>query len=109
MFGAWADPQAALKNYPAVAADLHTGRTAPLGKLSGTELSVKDACNAFLTWQKEKTEGGEIGSRWFEDCRTILKELATAIGKNRSVLDLQATDFQRFRVRLTKRRVQAQA
>lgn len=101
-FGVWADPQAALENYHAVAADLHAGRTPPLGKLSGTELSVKDACKAFLTRQKEKMEAGEIGSRWFEDCRTILKEFATTIGKSRAVLELQVTDFQRFRARLTK-------
>jgi hypothetical protein len=64
---------------------------------------VKDACNAFLNWQRDKLDAGEIGPRWFEDCRSILTEFAQSVGKRCVVDDLQATDFQRYRAKLAKR------
>ena len=53
-FGTWADPKAAHDRYLALAPDLHAGRTPQPEKLTGGDLTVKDACNAFLNWQKEK-------------------------------------------------------
>lgn len=73
--------------------NLHAGRTPQPEKLSGTSPTVKDACNAFLNWQPDKLDAGEIGLRWFEDCRSILTEFAKAIGKRSVVDDLQETDF----------------
>ncbi|MCZ6654329.1 MAG: tyrosine-type recombinase/integrase [Planctomycetota bacterium] len=86
-----------------MAPDLHAGRAPQPEKLTGTGFTVKNACNAFLSWQAAKLEAGEIGGRWFEDCRCILKEFAQGVGKHRTVLDLCPADFQRYRSRLTKR------
>ena len=102
-FGVWADPQAALDRYHSVAADLHAGRSPGTEKLSGNGLTVKDVCNAFLNWQKDKLDAGEIGAMWFEDCRTILNEFARSLGKHRPADDLQPIDSQRYRAMLSKR------
>ncbi len=66
-FGVWADPEAALERYHAVAADLHAGRTPRVSMLSRPGPAVKDAGNRFLGWQKHKLNAGVIGARWFED------------------------------------------
>jgi integrase len=101
-FGIWADPTAALQRYHASAADLHAGRTTR-PTLSRDEPTVKDVCNSYLGWQKGKLDADEIGARWFEDCREIVSEFATAVGKGRVVADLRPDDFQRYRVKLAKR------
>ena len=59
--GICADPQAALDCILAVAPDLRTGRQPRQGRLSRSELTVKDECYAFLDWQKNKLDAGEIG------------------------------------------------
>jgi integrase len=102
-FGVWAEPEAALQRYHALAADLHTGRTPRASTLSHAGPTVKDACNSFLGWQKDKLDTGEIGARWFEDCRKIVREFAQAVGKERLVADLRPEDFQRYRLKLARR------
>ena len=102
-FGVWADPQTALGRYLAAAGDLHAGRLPRASTLAYSELTIKDACNHLLNWQKEKLDAGEIGARWFEDCRAILARFANVAGKNRLVSDLRPEDFQRYRARLAKR------
>ncbi len=102
-FGVWSEPQAALDRYHDVAGDLHAGRSPQKGNVATGEITVKDACNAFLTWQKDKLDVGEIGARWFEDCRSVLTEFARGVGKERIVSDLEAMDFQRHRTGLAKR------
>ena len=100
-FGVRSDPQGALRRYRDAAADPHAGR-APR-RVSSPRPTVKDACNAFLVWQQEKMEAGEIGPRWFEDCRSILTAFATAVGKKRLLADLRGEDFQRYRSSVAKR------
>lgn len=102
-FGVWADPQAALDGYLVVKDDLHAGRTPRPRTLSDSGLTIKDACNAFLSWQNDKLETGEIGARWFEDCRSIIADFARSIGRERPADDLQPLDFQHFRAKLSKR------
>jgi integrase len=102
-FGVWADPDAALKKYYAMAGDLHEGRQPRGSIVSGNAITIKTVCNEFLNWQKEKWETGEIGPRWFEDCRTIVTEFASAVGKERIVSDLRPEDFQHYRTRLAKK------
>jgi integrase len=101
-FGVWADPDAALTRYHGLAADLHAGRQASPSRVAGGGLTVKEVCNAFLNWQKEKAEAGEIGLLWFEDCRRMVSAFAQAVGKSRPVSDLCPDDFQRYRIRLAK-------
>lgn len=102
-FGVWADSDTALKRYHTLASDLHAGRQPRACSVSADDLTVKDVCNAFLGWQKDKLDAGEIGSRWFGDCRSILKLFARWVGKGRVVGDLPPEDFQRYRTRLAKR------
>jgi len=102
-FGVWADSDAALKRYHGLASDLHAGRQPRMYSVSTDDLTVKDVCNAFLGWQKDKLDAGEIGYRWFEDCRSILKLFTRWVGKGRVVGDLRPEDFQRYRTRLAKR------
>lgn len=102
-FGVWADPDAALERYHALAADLHAGRTPQASRLSHSGPTVKDVCNGFLGWQKHKLDTGEIGARWFEDCRKIVSDFAKPVGKERLVGYLRPEDFQRYRLKLAKR------
>lgn len=102
-FGVWANPAAAEKRYLTLAADLHQGRQPRSMTLAEGQLTVKGSCNRFLTWQSEKLEAGEIGARWFEDCRKILKEFASSVGTARLVDDLRPEDFQRHRMKLARR------
>ncbi|MFH1419293.1 MAG: hypothetical protein ABII12_13545 [Planctomycetota bacterium] len=102
-FGVLANPQAALDRYHAVAADLHAGRIPQHRSVPTSELTVKAVCNGFLNWQKDRMGAGEIGTRWFEDCRTIVEKFAQAVGKHRLVSDLGPEDFQRCRTELAKR------
>src|SRR5262245_7345555 len=53
----------ALKDYKAVADDLHAGQT-PRAK--GDGLTVAGLCNAFLTAKHRKLASGELGARMFE-------------------------------------------
>ena len=101
-FGIWKDPHAALDNYLSVAADLHAGRE-PRVSLSPAGLTVKDACNHFLTYQLGKVEAGEISARWFEDCRRVLDNFARCFGRQRLVSDLVPDDFVRYRQRLVSK------
>ena len=61
------------------------------------------ACNAILNWQNEKLKAEEIGGRWFEDCRCILQEFAAGLGKHCAVSSLSASDFERYRAKLSRR------
>ena len=91
-FGVRADPEAALDQYHPLAADLHAGRTPRASTLLHSGPTVKDVCNSFLGWQKVKLDTGEIGARWFEDCRKIVGAFAKAVGKGRLVTDLRPED-----------------
>jgi hypothetical protein len=57
-----------LQQYLQVAADLHAGRE-PRATVAPGAVTVKDMCNHYLTCQLNQAENGEIGHRWFEDCR----------------------------------------
>ena len=84
-FGAWADPEAALEQYHAAAADLHAGRTTRAATLSHSGLTVKDVCNSFLGSQKDVLDAGTIGARWFEGCRRIASDFERLVKKGRGV------------------------
>jgi hypothetical protein len=75
-FGVWEDPDAALQNYLRVAEALHAGRKPREESISPDALTVKHACNQFLTYQFRRAEADEIGFRWAEDCRVVLEQFA---------------------------------
>src|SRR5262249_44389470 len=84
----------ALENYKMLADDLHAGRKP---RINGDSLKVKDLCNAFLTAKKRKLDSGELGARMFQEYRETTDLLIAAFGKNRTVDDLAADDFERLR------------
>lgn len=101
-FGVWADPQEALQNYLRAAADLQAGRQPRSETITPEGITVKDACNHFLTYQLQKLETGEIGARWFQDCRSTAEHFARFLGPTRTVRDLTPDDFRQYRQKLTR-------
>ena len=101
-FGIWEEPEAALENYLRVAADLHAGREPRPSTLSAEGLTVKQLCNHYLTYQHRRSQAGEIGPRWFEDCRTVLDSFVSFAGSGRLASDLAPDDFLKYRQRLSR-------
>jgi hypothetical protein len=56
-----------------------------------------------LSYQQNKTEGGEIIPQWFDDCRRTVEDFAKFAGSNRIVLDLGPSDFERYRQKLLRK------
>jgi integrase len=101
-FGIWEEPDAALENYLRVAADLHAGREPRPSTVSAECLTVKQLCNHYLTYQHRRSQAGEIGPRWFEDCRTVLDSFVSFTGPGRLASDLAPDDFLKYRQRLSR-------
>jgi len=101
-FGVWDDPDAALERYLRVATDLHAGRELRSPTLSADAVTVKQFCNHYLTYQHRRSQSGEIGPRWFEDCRTALESLASFVGPGRLASDVSPDDFLRYRQKLLR-------
>ena len=90
------DLHTALERYRQQSADLHAGREFRVQAADG---SIKDLVNRYLAFQTGRLDAGEIGARWFEDCRRILTDFGRAVGVNRSVDDLRPDDFEKYRTR----------
>ena len=88
------DLQTALEQYRQQSADLHAGREVSVQTADG---SIKDMVNRYLAFQTGRLGAGEIGPRWFEDCRRILTDFGRAVGVNRSATDLRPDDFEKYR------------
>lgn len=101
-FGVWEDPDAALQNYLRVAADLHAGREPPSVRLPAEGVTVKQVCNHYLTYQHRRSQGGEIGHRWFEDCRRAVESFSSYVGRGRLLSDLSPNDFLRYRQKIVR-------
>jgi integrase len=84
----WED---ALKEYKAVADDLHAGQTP---RVQGDGLTVADLCNRFLTAKTRQLEAGELSLRSFGEYKQTTDMLVGAFGKTRLVDDLAADDFE---------------
>jgi hypothetical protein len=100
--GIWEEPEAALENYLRVAADLHAGREPRSSTLSAEGLTVKQLCNHYLTYQHRRSQAGEIGARWFEDCRTVLDSFVSFTGPGRLASDLAPDGFLKYRQSLSR-------
>jgi integrase len=98
-FGGWGDPEAALKRYRAVAADLEAGRRV---SISRGRLTIRDLCNRFLTNRQRSLAAGDIVERTFLDYRGTCDRIIQFFGKPREVEALRPSDFGQFRVELTK-------
>jgi integrase len=99
-FGVWQEPQIAHQNYLRVAEDLHAGRQLER-ILSPDQMTVKDICNHYLTYQLHKVDAGEISARTFDDYRRVANSFVRFIGPSKAVEDIAPEDFQKYRKKLT--------
>lgn len=90
----------ALREYKAVADDLHAGRTP---RVAGDGLTVAALCNRFLTAKLHKRDSGEIGGRSFTEYKDTTDLLVRTFGAGRLVEDLAADDFEGLRAAMAKR------
>ena len=93
-FGAWDDPDAALRKWLDSKDDLLAGRT-PRKKAG--ELTVKGLADRFLTAKNNRMAAGELNPRSYQDYVEICQRVADVFGKHRAVADLTAEDFERLR------------
>ncbi|MBK8914521.1 MAG: tyrosine-type recombinase/integrase [Phycisphaerales bacterium] len=105
-FGVWADPDTAHQNYLRIAEELHAGRE-PSPAATG-ELTIKEMGNQFLMHQMQRVETGQIGTRWFEDCRRVVRHFARSVGTARPVTSLNADDFLQYRRLIAKQGIGGQ-
>ncbi len=90
---------AALKEYNAVAEDLHAGRT-PAAKAEG--MTLHELCNRFLSSKAGLLQSAELSQRTFADYKRIATTVLEEFGPNRVVTELQPDDFERLRKSFTK-------
>src|SRR5262249_9426377 len=99
-FGPWNDPDAALKKYLAEKDALHAGRKP---RQDTGEVTVKDACNAFLNAKDGLLEAGELSPRTRADYQIVSDLVVKHLGRSRLVADLDPDDFAALRKKVAKR------
>jgi integrase len=99
-FGPWDDPDGALKSYLEQKDALHSGRTP---RPEADEVTVKEACNAFLNAKKALLDSGELSPRSWDEYKATCDLLVSRLGKNRRVDDLGPEDFASLRSHMAKR------
>jgi integrase len=98
-FGPWDDPEGAEKKYNEEKNDLHAGRV-PRQQAQGFTL-VK-LVNRFLTAKKDRLERGKMTARSFGDFYESCELVLDALGKDRLVEDVRASDFELVRQKFPK-------
>lgn len=93
------DAQTALDEYLRVKDDLLAGRK-PRQSTDG--VTVRYACNHFLTDRSYQLESGELTQRSFDDYKKAAERLVTEFGANRLLEDLGPDDFSALRAKLAK-------
>jgi integrase len=99
-FGAWDDPDAALRLYMEQRDALHAGRTP---RPDPEALTLKDVLNAFLNAKHEQVQHGEITLRTWLGYKEVANVVIAALGKKRLVIDLAPDDFMRLKSRMARR------
>ncbi len=92
--------EAGLNEYLEVKDDLHAGRT-PRPKSDGT--TIAEICNSFLAAKEDLLNSGELAGETFRDYFSTCKRIASFFGRKRSVDDLTADDFTKFRASLSRK------
>jgi integrase len=100
-FGAWHDPDGALKKYLDQKDDLHAGRK-PKEQVSAG-VTVKDLCNRFLLVKQGLVESGELTQRSWDDYKAAGAICIDEFGKGRLVADLRPEDFTTLRTKLARK------
>jgi integrase len=102
-FGSWiVDPkgEAAGELWAQQRDDLLAGRRPR--KVSEAGVTVKVACDSFLTAKEQRIASGELTRRSFDDYKATCLRIADAFGRTRVVDDLAADDFREYRAALGK-------
>jgi integrase len=94
------DPQTALEEYLRVKDDLLAGRT-PRPGTGG--LTVRYACNHFLTDRHRRLEAGDLTVSSFNDYKKTCERLIREFGATRAVDDLRPEDFAALRSSLARK------
>jgi integrase len=94
------DWQTALDEYQRDRDDLHAGR-AP--RLDQDGVTVRLACNAFLTDREHRVEAGELTNRSFVEYRKTAERVVAKFGPGRLVEDLRPEDFTSLRSDMVKK------
>jgi integrase len=88
-FGYWDDPAGALGEYQATLADVKSREIDTLSIF----LTVKDACNHFLTAKDAAVTAGKLSSRSFMEYKRTCIRVGTHFGYAARVTNLTPTDF----------------
>jgi len=99
LFGPWADPQAALDTWLVQKDDLLAGREP---RANGEGLTVRSLVAQFLESKENLVNAGELTRRHLDNYVTIGKKIVQVFGRNRLVIDLRHTDFDRLRAEFLK-------
>lgn len=78
-FGPWDDLKGALERYRAQAEDLHAGRE-PSPIVAADGLTLKEGCNLFMNFCREKLQGGGISPRTYYDYQKMLQGFLDFVG-----------------------------
>jgi len=102
-FGSWkTDPkgESAGELWAQQRDDLLAGRRPR--RVSESGVTVKLACDSFLTAKQQRVESGELTPRSFGDYKATCLRIADSFGRQRIVSDLAADDFREYRAALAK-------
>jgi integrase len=98
-FGRWDDPAGALVEYRKY---LESQSTDNVSATCGV-LTVRDACNHFLTAKKQRIASGELSERTMGEYLRMAKRFAACVGPDRAVTSLTPADFASYRAMMAKR------
>jgi hypothetical protein len=99
-FGPWADPDAALKEYPEQKDALHSGCTT---RPDPEAVTVKGVVNPFLNARRDKMNAGELSVRTWAKYKEATDLLVGQLGESRLVADLAPDNFTALKNQMTKR------
>lgn len=100
-FGAWADPDGALKRYLAEKDALHAGRKP---RPDTEAVTVKDLANSYLNTKKALLDAAELSPHTWRNYQQAAQLIVTHFGKTRVVADLGPDDFAELRAVMTKKK-----
>jgi integrase len=98
-FGPWDDPQAAMEKWLDQKDDLLMGREP---RTTGEGLTVRSLVNQFLESKENLVNARELTQRSWNDYDAICAKIIEVFGRNRLVIDLRHTDFERLRMEFIK-------
>jgi integrase len=99
-FGAWSDPDGALSKYLDQKDALHAGRRP---RTAASEVTVKDAANAYLNAATDRLNAGELSPRSWKNYKRAVDRMVSVFGRGRLAADLHPDDFADLKRKQAKR------